>query len=469
MRIEHLTTQDERPPVSSAGSRTMLHLVWQHGAAVPPASLLNGGVLVAGRESGCNIRLDSTVVSRRHAEFCSESERVMVRDLGSRNGVYVNAQRLESPCALRHGDVVRLGDCVGVVVSAPHQIRDWALEDLGCGLMAGPELSVHLEIARRLAKSDLSVSIVGATGSGKERVASLVHAWSGRPGPLCPVNCAALPANLVEAELFGYRKGAFTGAACPHLGHFRQANGGTLFLDEIADLSLDVQAKLLRVVEQKTVQPIGDSRSYDIDVRILVASQVSLDRLVAQGKFREDLARRLSGAAVELPPLKERRSEIVPLFRHFIQQHLAPRPQFDPRLVEALLLYHWPGNIRQLELLVRRLALVHGSAALWSTAVLNSDIRSATARPIHAASDHLGNVRAERAEKEQTRRASELDELRTALAQMEGNVRAAAAHAGISRQRAYRLLQAEQRERPTTVATSLRQAGEAPGDALGGK
>jgi transcriptional regulator with PAS, ATPase and Fis domain len=175
------------------------------------------------------------------------------------------------------------------------------------------------------------------------------------------VNCATLVPALAEAELFGYRKGAFTGADRASPGYFRAAQGGTLLLDEIADLPESVQAKLLRALEQHEISPLGESSPVPVDVRVLAATQIPLAQLVAERRFRADLCARLDGLTIRLPPLRDRKQEIPFLFQHLLRLHSGGRPpEVDPRLVEQLCLYDWPFNVRELDLLVRRLLLLHG-------------------------------------------------------------------------------------------------------------
>ena len=175
----------------------------------------------------------------------------------------------------------------------------------------GPGTADQLEEIRNTARTTLPVVIVGEAGVGKEAASKALHELSGRAGPFHAVNCAALPQALAEAELFGYRKGAFTGAVQAGLGHFRAAHGGTLLLDELADLAPAIQAKLLRVIQEARVTPLGETKSVDIDVRVVAACQAPVEELVHRGRLRADLAMRLNGAQVRLPPLRERRLECI--------------------------------------------------------------------------------------------------------------------------------------------------------------
>ena len=324
----------------------------------PVALLAEAGQreLVIGRDEDCALVLAGSEVSRRHAVIRLEGRLPVLSDLESRNGTFVNGRRA-SAIVLESGDVVRIGGWVGVVTR-----ETGALGVLGPGLYAGPGLRKTLSAVERAAASDLPILIEGETGTGKEAVARAIHAWSGRTGPFVAVNCAAIPEALAEGELFGYRRGAFTGAERANLGHFRAAQQGTLLLDEICDLPLGLQAKLLRVLEQREVQPVGESTAVALDVRVLSAAQASLAQAVAEGRFRADLFARLDGLSVRLPPLRERPAEIPYLFAHLLLDHSGSRPpEVDVRLVERLCLYDWPFNVRELVLLVKRLLVLHGA------------------------------------------------------------------------------------------------------------
>ncbi len=216
----------------------------------------------------------------------------------------------------------------------------------------------------RLAPSDASVLIIGETGTGKELVARRLHHLSGRSnGPFIAVNCAALPEQLVESELFGHEKGAFTGAVLQKKGWFEIASGGTLFLDEIGDLPPATQVKLLRVLQEREISRVGGRVSIPIDIRLVAATNVNLAEAVRGGRFREDLYYRLNVAQVQVPPLRDRRGDIVPLAEHFViryseQLSLRP-PQLTSAARQALLSYPWPGNIRELENVIHHSLLIH--------------------------------------------------------------------------------------------------------------
>jgi two-component system nitrogen regulation response regulator NtrX len=215
----------------------------------------------------------------------------------------------------------------------------------------------------RVAASETRVCILGETGTGKEMVARTLHERSPRAsGPFVTLNCAAVPAELIESELFGHEKGSFTGAASRHLGKFEQAEHGTIFLDEIGDMPLAMQAKLLRVLEEGEVERIGGDKPIRVDVRVLVATHRSLETLVREGKFRQDLFHRVYVFPLVLPPLRERREDIPALIEHFSRQVCMQNSwkpiAFSRQAIEALQAHSWPGNVRELRNVVERLMLL---------------------------------------------------------------------------------------------------------------
>ena len=215
-----------------------------------------------------------------------------------------------------------------------------------------------LDLIKVLAGSNSTVLITGESGTGKELVAQALHRHSPRrQSPFVPINCGAIPKDLLESELFGHRKGAFTGAVSDRVGRFEMAHGGTLFLDEIGDLPLDMQVKLLRVLQDRCVVPVGATRSVAIDVRVIAATHKNLAQDVAQARFREDLYYRLNVLPCHTAPLRERQEDIPELLAFYAERHAqeghAPI-QFDDDLMRALVTYGWPGNVRELSNLVDR-------------------------------------------------------------------------------------------------------------------
>ncbi len=221
---------------------------------------------------------------------------------------------------------------------------------------ANSAMAELLETAKKVAGSEATVLITGESGTGKEVLARLIHQVSGRRHePFVAVNCAAIPANLIESELFGHVKGAFTGAVKERKGRFQSAKGGTLFLDEIAELQPEMQVKFLRALQERVVEPVGSDESEPVDVRIVAATNRELHDEIQQGHFREDLYYRLSVIPLHLPPLRERREDIPPLVAHFLRKLEAPPAvHFSPEALAIFQAYGWPGNIRELQNVVER-------------------------------------------------------------------------------------------------------------------
>ena len=225
-----------------------------------------------------------------------------------------------------------------------------------------PAMQAVYRTIARLASNDLAVLILGESGTGKEVVARAIHATGlRRTGPFVAINMAAIPRELIEAELFGHEKGAFTGATSRSAGRFEQAAGGTLFLDEIGDMPLDAQTRLLRVLQSNEYSTVGGSQALKADVRVVAATHRDMRTLVADGRFREDLFYRLNVIPVTLPPLRDRRSDIAALVRHFVEAGRAfglPDRQFSPAAMQLLERHDWPGNVRELGNVVQRLAVL---------------------------------------------------------------------------------------------------------------
>ena len=408
-----------------------LALIWATGPTLGTPLAIDGIAtreLTIGRDAECAIHLANADVSRRHATLqrgvddCS----LLITDLDSRNGTRVNG-RAVLRARLKANDVVRVGGCVFVVSDAPD-----SFSEIASGLLGGSILKRALAPLPQAAASDLPIVLEGETGTGKEVITRAIHAWSGRAGQLVAINCAALPEGLAEAELFGYRRGAFTGADRASPGFFRSAEGGTLLLDEVSDLPLALQAKLLRALEQKAVQPLGETAPVAIDVRLVVAGQSSLFEAVKRQHFRADLLARLNGITLHLPPLRARRADILPLFARFLASSKAGRlPEFEPEFVERLVLHDWPFNVREVLQLARRLAVLQGAESVLRAPHLPREMD----KPVEASSPRSPLPASPDAPE------LDLERLLEALRVSGGNVTRAAAQLGVSRQRAYRLLE----------------------------
>jgi sigma-54-specific transcriptional regulator len=257
---------------------------------------------------------------------------------------------------------LRLADPAETPAPAPVSIHE-RVSRARALVFADPASRRLSERIGRIAPSDSTILIIGETGTGKELVAREVHKRSNRADrPFVAINCAALPEHIVESELFGHEKGAFTGAQAQKRGWFETASGGTLFLDEVGDLPLAMQVKLLRVLQEREISRIGSRVPIPIDVRFIAATNVKLEAAVQSGRFREDLYYRLNVARLMLPPLRERQGDILPLAEHFLAQYSVQlgvaRPHFSGAARQALRGHPWPGNIRELENVVQHAVLV---------------------------------------------------------------------------------------------------------------
>jgi len=251
---------------------------------------------------------------------------------------------------------------MGAVQRENRYLRDEVAKGWGEFIGRSPRMQQLYELIQQVAPARSNVLIVGETGTGKELVARAIHQASGRSGLFVPINCAAIPADLLESELFGHQKGAFTGAHRDRMGKFELANGGTVFLDEITEMSMALQAKLLRVLQEGSVERLGAQRAVKVDLRIVAASNRNLQQAVDEGVMRQDLYFRLNVVRVDVPPLRERREDIQLLAEHFLHKYSTELGRQVPTLTEAALsnlrAYGWPGNVRELENLMERAAVL---------------------------------------------------------------------------------------------------------------
>jgi DNA-binding NtrC family response regulator len=347
-------------------------------------------------ESGCEYQADPTASSDAGADG---TFRIRLRGSDRRVGISVSGVRSIDEISL-------LKSVADLVQAAVNRTADTENEDEDQNLwpraavhlnddaiFRSPRMAELLKIAIRLAETDLPVLISGETGTGKEVVARLIHDHSAvRRGPFVPYNCANLPRELVESQLFGHRRGAFTGAHDSSPGVIRAAEHGTLFLDEIGDLDPSIQPKLLRFLERTEIHPVGEARPQQVSVRIIAATNADVDHLVDQGRFRRDLFYRLGVAHILLPPLRERKDEIPALAALFLTRFARECQRTNVRLgddfIAALLLYDWPGNIRQLANEVRRVvAMAHDGETIRSTALAPDILARWNARTIAAEPD----------------------------------------------------------------------------------
>jgi transcriptional regulator with PAS, ATPase and Fis domain len=313
-------------------------------------------------------------MSSAHARLEHSFGRWVLEDSGSKNGTIVNGQATKR-AVLRDGDLFELGHTLFIfresVPLAEGEPEDIDLAESGpheTGLVTlDPELAASLAKVRQIAASPIPLLVQGESGTGKEVLARAVHRLSGRTGEFVAVNCGAIPENLVESELFGYRKGAFSGANEDRPGLVRTADRGTLFLDEIGDLPASSQAALLRVLQQREVMPVGGARPLPVDLRVLAATHRDLDSMVEKGEFRRDLFARLTGYRIVLPPLRERLADLGMLIGTVLRDVLpggAEHPGVETETARCLFAYDWPLNVRELEQSLRAAAVLAGAEAL---------------------------------------------------------------------------------------------------------
>ncbi len=317
--------------------------------ASPPSFRLSAGSCVLGAGEGAHVLVPETTVSRRHVELALVPEGVLVTDLGSRNGTFYLGQRVEK-MVLALGSRIRVGN-VEVAIDADSDRLLERLSDSETSYRGLVGVSAAMRrlfaVLKRLEGSLVNVLVHGESGVGKELVARAIHAGSARAaGPMYAVNCGALARELVASELFGHKRGAFTGAVEQRVGAFEAAHGGTLFLDEIGELPLDVQPVLLRALESGEVRPVGDTEAKRVNVRVVAATNKSLDDEVKAGRFRGDLFYRLAVVKLEVPPLRDRPEDIELLAKTFARS--AGIAELPADVLASLSRMPWPGNAREL-------------------------------------------------------------------------------------------------------------------------
>jgi len=419
-----------------------------HPSAATSRRLTPGERVSVGRSSTAAICIADRSISRLHAEI-EVGPPLRIRDLGSVNGVRVRQTRLrpKDVVEIAPGDPIELGDVTLVVQrrrDAPASARTLerkaplitsgaaSTEEGGARLLAeDPTMRAIFELVDKVAPSSLSVLLLGETGVGKELLAEAIHRRSARASrPLIRLNCATLSETLLQSELFGHERGAFTGANQAKPGLLETANGGTVFLDEVGELPLALQAKLLRVVEERKVFRVGATKSIDVDLRFVSATNRNLKDEIARGTFRQDLYFRLNGLSIEIPPLRRRRAEIPHLARVLLTRTCDSLGRATPAISEdAMRLlegYAWPGNVRELKNAVELSLLLAGDGPVRAEhlprEVQAFDAATSTA-PISAGGDDLrSNVET-----------FERDRIASALERCGGNQTRAAEMLGVSR------------------------------------
>ncbi|MBX3156472.1 MAG: sigma 54-interacting transcriptional regulator [Deltaproteobacteria bacterium] len=428
--------------------------------------------LIAGRDAAAPVVVPDDSVSRRHAEF--RAEPLGVRDLGSTNGTRVQGVGVGGDwVGLEIGNVVELGDAVIFVRSTRSLSEETVIPQKRTErhgeaatherVVVDPAMTRLYALVDLVGPSKISVLILGETGSGKEVVARALHAASTRRDQhMLTLNCAAIAPSLLESELFGFEKGAFTGAAAAKPGLFESATGGTVFLDEVGEMPLETQAKLLRVLESGEVLRIGALKSTRVDVRFVAATHRDLATLAEQGRFRVDLLYRISGVTLAVPPLRERREDLLALAQFFLARvRTHGKAEFTEAALEALRRHSWPGNVRELKSTIERAELLSRGGvidaghltfgvgvALGGTSGLLSAVPTERSGPALPAATEPSDTSPRHQALSDEMSALERDRILAALEACGGNQSRAAKSLGISRATLIRRLEAYGVPRP---------------------
>ncbi|HEY0839082.1 MAG TPA: sigma 54-interacting transcriptional regulator [Vulgatibacter sp.] len=385
------------------------------------------GELVIGTDPGCGLMLDDAYASGVHCRLIHDGGRIQLFDLGSTNGTWVNGLRV-GHAELAMGAMIRIGE-TEIALEPVDQKGESSFEGIVSQAACMKEV---FDLVERVAPSSAPVTILGETGTGKELIARAIHARSERiKGPFVPVNCAAISRELIESELFGHEKGAFTGALTARKGAFEEASGGTIFLDEIGELSADLQAKLLRTLELGEVKRVGSSRPFRVDARVVAATHRDLRAMVKTGAFREDLYYRLAVIRVELPPLRRRPGD-VPLLAERLAKAFAPRggmPGFKPEALLRLEAHPWPGNVRELKNVLARALLLRRGTAITPDDLTFDEVGAEAVASIPDSDDENAFIRLPG----KTIQQIELEATLKALRRHKGNRRAAARELDLAR------------------------------------
>ncbi|HEY8079773.1 MAG TPA: sigma 54-interacting transcriptional regulator [Labilithrix sp.] len=350
-----------------AASLDELHTLVVRGAELvveggPDAGLtvpVEGGSVLVGSSAECDLRLSDKLVSRRHLEVLSEARGVRIVDRGSRNGTFFHGARVGDLLVTEDADL-RVGGTHVLVRLArdPVKLPFSPRTKFGSAIAHSESMRHVFRVLELAAAKDVTVLLEGESGTGKEVLATALHEESARrDGPFVVVDCGAIAPNLVESELFGHERGAFTGAVANHVGAFERAHGGTIFLDEIGELPLDAQPKLLRALESRTVRRVGGRDTIAFDARVVAATNRRLKEAVRMKEFRQDLFYRLAVVHVVVPRLSDRREDIPLLAERFLRIAAGDdSAKIDPELARLLSAYSWPGNVRELRNVIDRFA-----------------------------------------------------------------------------------------------------------------
>ena len=422
-------------------SRLEVKVVREAGERVSRVVSLDGERFQIGSHSGNDLVLTDPRVSRFHCRVSRAERAWRIQDAGSLNGTFLGEVSVRDADLPARAEI-RLGDSVIELSEAPAATDVDVLDQATFGEMFGQSRAMQrlFALIEKVAASDSSALVMGESGTGKELIASeIVRRGDRSKKPFIIVDCSAIAPSLVDSELFGHVRGAFTGAARDRVGAFEAANGGTVFLDEIGELPLELQPKLLRALENREIRRLGENEARKIDVRVIAATNRELAREVNQGRFREDLYYRLSVVTIHVPPLRERREDIALLVRAFLAA-IGGRQEpnlFDEEALTRLTRYDWPGNVRELRNYVERCIVLRSALPTDDTATI----------PPRGAAEALADGGAVdldipfREAKERTIVAFERKYVEALMAWSGGNISRAARRANMDRMNLYRILQ----------------------------
>ena len=436
--------------VTRAVHLSQCKLVVLKGAQRGKEYVLSGDVVRIGKVEGNDLVLPEETVSRVHCEIIRDQKGHLLRDLHSTNGTFLDGAEIRE-AYIRAGSVITVGTVQLKFQPFEQRIDILPSEKDRLGELVGGSLRMReiFGLIERIAPTEATVMIEGETGTGKDLVARTIHQLSRRKaGPFIVVDCGAVAGNLIESELFGHEKGAFTGAVATRQGAFELAStgGGTIFLDELGELSLDLQPKLLRVLEQREIRRVGGNRTIKVDIRVIAATKQDLAKEVAKGKFREDLFFRLSVVPIRVPSLRERKEDLPLLVRTFLERmHGGEPPPVDEATMASLMAHDWPGNVRELRNVLERGAVLSGAGGTQPVRLValpgQAELET-TAAPTQAsaAPPDFDPQLSYRSNKERWEHDFERRYLTWLMARAQGNISRAAREADMDRKYLHKLL-----------------------------
>jgi len=406
--------------------------------------VISGDVIRIGKVEENDLALPEETVSRVHCEILRDNKGHLLRDLHSTNGTFLDGAEIKE-AYIRPGSIITVGTVQLKFQPFEERIEILPSDKESLGEMVGSSLRMReiFGLLERIGPTEATVLIEGETGTGKDLVARTVHDLSRRKDkPFVIVDCGAVSGTLIESELFGHEKGAFTGATTTRQGAFEAAHGGTIFLDELGELSLDLQPKLLRVLEQREIRRVGGNRTIKVDIRVIAATKQDLRKEVQKGKFREDLYFRLSVVPIHTPALRERKDDIPLIVRNFLigmAKGGAPPREIDDATLASLVAHDWPGNVRELRnVLERGVYLSPGGAG--GSAVKLVSMPAPSAETGRVSTPSFDELKSYRENKEQWENEFEKRYLTWLMQRAQGNISRAAREADMDRKYLHKLL-----------------------------